>query len=49
MVFGWGSSKPVAPVAPAAPSFEDQIPTVILELPHLFFKGYVFLVTRISS
>jgi hypothetical protein len=42
MVFGWGSSKPVAPVAPAVPSFEDQIPTVIPELLHLFFKGYFF-------
>lgn len=30
MVFGWGSSsQPAAPVTPAAPSFEDQLPTVI--------------------
>jgi len=29
MVFGLSSSsKPAAPVAPAAPSFEDQLPTV---------------------
>jgi len=24
MVFGWSSSKPAQPVAPAAPNFEDQ-------------------------
>jgi len=28
MVFGWSSSKPAQPVAPAAPNFEDQLPTV---------------------
>lgn len=52
MVFGWGSNKSAEPVTAAAPSFEDQLPTVMFKLFN-FLKTNSFcvynLVTRISS
>jgi hypothetical protein len=44
MLFGRSEKKPVEPVAP---SFEDQLPTVILKILNLLFS-LSNLVTRIS-
>ncbi len=45
MVFGFSSSsKP--PVAPAAPSFEDQLPTVICKFLNLFKYNFFIIQLR---
>jgi hypothetical protein len=44
MLFGRSSdNKPAAPVAPAAPSFEDQLPTVISKIFQSSLKLFCFV------